>query len=273
MHIPAVACELHNLPHAYIGAVYFPKYMTEYWRSENTTRPFTVSMWSISSCSVQPVVFSTLPKQKNLPNCSGTDPQDLTNWGHWQPNNGARRGNSAHRSTQFTKKIFRRNFQMWRARRLYCRGATVLGGGGQRRKVREAGVSSTRIPSTARQISKQPESFQPCSGLGTPFLTASMVVGFRTWLTLRSSVHLPWSLSWSSTTSGHGCTKTTFFFFNISKTLRWYLSLSAFYMVYSTTSDQMQWLVCSSPAARPYLPLTGHPLTWFTIWVLVKIFS
>lgn len=67
--------------------------------------------------------------------------------------------------------------------------------GGQRRKVREAGVSSTRIPSTARQISKQPESFQPCSGLGTPSLTANMVVGFRTWLTLRSSVHLPWSLS------------------------------------------------------------------------------
>lgn len=67
--------------------------------------------------------------------------------------------------------------------------------GGQRRKVREDGVSSTRIPSTARQISKQPESFQPCSGLGTPYLTAKMVVGFRTWLTLRSSVHLPWSLS------------------------------------------------------------------------------
>lgn len=98
--------------------------------------------------------------------------------------------------------------------------------GRQRRKVREAGTSSTRIPSTAREISKQPESFQPCSGLGTPYLTANMVVGFRTWLTLRSSVHLPWSLSWSSTTSGHGCTKTTFFFFNISKTLRWYLSLS-----------------------------------------------
>lgn len=97
--------------------------------------------------------------------------------------------------------------------------------GGQRRKVREAGVSSARIPSTARQISKQPESFQPCSGLGTPYLTAKMVVGFRTWLTLRSSVHLPWSFSWSSTTSGHGCMKTTFFFFSISKTLQWYLSL------------------------------------------------
>lgn len=129
MYIPAVACELHNLPHAYIGAVYFPKYMTDYWRSENTTRPFTVSVWSISSCSVQPVVFSTLPKQKNLPNCSGADPQNLTNWGQWQPNNGARGGNSTHRSTQFTKKIFRRSFQMWTARRLHCRGATVLGGG------------------------------------------------------------------------------------------------------------------------------------------------
>lgn len=101
-----------------------------------------------------------------------------------------------------------------------------LVGGRQRRKVREAGISSTRIPSTAKEISKQPASLQPCSGLGPPYLTANMVVGFRTWLTLRSSVHLPWSLSWSSTTSGHGCTKTTFFFFNISKTLRWCLSPS-----------------------------------------------
>lgn len=82
-----------------------------------------------------------------------------------------------------------------KSKKVALQGSYSACGGGQRRKVREAGVSSTRIPSTARQISKQPESFQPCSGLGTPYLTAKMVVGFRTWLTLRSSVHLPWSLS------------------------------------------------------------------------------
>lgn len=47
------------------------------------------------------------------------------------------------------KRIFRRSFQMQRARRLHYRGAAVLVGGKQRlrRKVREIGTSSMRIPS------------------------------------------------------------------------------------------------------------------------------
>lgn len=56
-----------------------------------------------------------------------------------------------HRLTQFMKRIFRRKFQMQRARRLHHRGAAVLGGEQRlRRKVREAGTSSMRIPSNSK---------------------------------------------------------------------------------------------------------------------------
>lgn len=53
--------KLHNLPYAWTDAVYFPRHTTEYWRSENTTSHFTVSTWSNSSSSMQPLGASVLP--------------------------------------------------------------------------------------------------------------------------------------------------------------------------------------------------------------------
>lgn len=56
-----LAYKLHNLPHAWTDAVYFPTHTTEYWRSENTTSHFTISTWSNSSSSTQLLVASVLP--------------------------------------------------------------------------------------------------------------------------------------------------------------------------------------------------------------------
>lgn len=56
-----LAYKLHNVPHAWTDAVYFPTRTTEYWRSENTTSHFTVPTRSNSSSSKQPLGASVLP--------------------------------------------------------------------------------------------------------------------------------------------------------------------------------------------------------------------